>query len=87
MSHDAETDARWMRHALALAESSLYITSPNPRVGCVIVRGDAVLGQGATQQAGGPHAEVVALLVAEREFHLDRAAKCAAAIRALGVAA
>src|SRR5690554_5685313 len=69
MSHDAETDARWMRHALALAESSLYITSPNPRVGCVIVRGDAVLGQGATQQAGGPHAEVVALRDAHAKGH------------------
>ncbi|HLT98374.1 MAG TPA: bifunctional diaminohydroxyphosphoribosylaminopyrimidine deaminase/5-amino-6-(5-phosphoribosylamino)uracil reductase RibD [Burkholderiaceae bacterium] len=56
-----DDDARWMRHALALAETSLYLTAPNPRVGCVIVRDEAILGQGATQQVGGPHAEVVAL--------------------------
>lgn len=54
-------DAYWMGHALSLAEASLYITSPNPRVGCVIVRDDIILGQGATQCAGGPHAEAVAL--------------------------
>lgn len=50
-----------MRQALALAESVLYVPSPNPRVGCVIVRGGQVLGQGATQQAGSHHAEVMAL--------------------------
>ena len=50
-----------MRQALALAESALYVPSPNPRVGCVIVRGGQVLGQGATQQVGGHHAEVMAL--------------------------
>src|SRR5690606_41985899 len=55
-----DDDARWMRHALALAETSLYLTAPNPRVGCVIVRDEAILGQGATQQVGGPHAEDVA---------------------------
>lgn len=69
MTLQAAEDVRWMRHALALAETSLYITSPNPRVGCVIVRDDAVLGQGATQQAGGPHAEVVALHDAQAKGH------------------
>ena len=69
MTFDAEADARWMRHALALAETSLYITSPNPRVGCVIVRDGTILGQGATQQAGGPHAEVVALRDAAAKGH------------------
>jgi len=54
-------DAAWMRRALALAEGVLYTTSPNPRVGCVIVRDGRVLGEGATQPAGGPHAEVRAL--------------------------
>lgn len=62
-------DDHWMRHALELAEASLYITSPNPRVGCVIVRDGAVLGQGATQHAGGPHAEVVALRDAAAKGH------------------
>ena len=50
-----------MRQALALAERALYVPSPNPRVGCVIVRGSQVLGQGATQVVGGHHAEVMAL--------------------------
>lgn len=54
-------DAAWMRRALSLAESVLYTTSPNPRVGCVIVREGQVLGEGATQPVGGPHAEVRAL--------------------------
>ena len=50
-----------MRQALALAHSALYVPSPNPRVGCVIVRGAQVLGQGATQLVGSHHAEVMAL--------------------------
>src|SRR5690554_4319178 len=61
MTHQTTDDARWMRHALALADTVLYLTSPNPRVGCVIVRDGEILGQGATQRAGGPHAEIVAL--------------------------
>ncbi|WP_435940150.1 bifunctional diaminohydroxyphosphoribosylaminopyrimidine deaminase/5-amino-6-(5-phosphoribosylamino)uracil reductase RibD, partial [Bordetella bronchiseptica] len=50
-----------MRRALALARSVMYSTAPNPRVGCVIVRDGQVLGEGATQPPGGPHAEVCAL--------------------------
>lgn len=50
-----------MRQALALAESVLYTTTPNPRVGCVIVRDDQLLGQGATQPPGQAHAEIGAL--------------------------
>ena len=48
---------------LALAERAVGLTDPNPRVGCVIVAADGatVLGQGHTQAAGGPHAEVMAL--------------------------
>src|SRR5690606_5647109 len=49
------------RQALQLAESVLYLTAPNPRVACLIVRDDQLLASGATQRAGGPHAEVVAL--------------------------
>jgi diaminohydroxyphosphoribosylaminopyrimidine deaminase/5-amino-6-(5-phosphoribosylamino)uracil reductase len=45
-----------------LARTALELSNPNPRVGCVILSaGGEVLGQGHTQQAGGPHAEVVAL--------------------------
>jgi len=54
-------DQAWMRHALALAEKVMFTTTPNPRVGCVIVRDERVIGEGATQPPGGPHAEVVAL--------------------------
>lgn len=54
-------DIFWMRRALALAESVLFTTAPNPRVGCVIVRDGRVLGEGATQPPGGPHAEIRAL--------------------------
>ncbi|MBV6305428.1 bifunctional diaminohydroxyphosphoribosylaminopyrimidine deaminase/5-amino-6-(5-phosphoribosylamino)uracil reductase RibD [Candidimonas humi] len=57
----ASDDAHWMRRALALAEGVLYLTAPNPRVGCVIVRDGQVLGEGATQAVGGPHAEIMAL--------------------------
>ncbi|KOF53064.1 bifunctional diaminohydroxyphosphoribosylaminopyrimidine deaminase/5-amino-6-(5-phosphoribosylamino)uracil reductase RibD [Achromobacter sp. Marseille-Q4962] len=54
-----------MRRALALAQSVLYTTTPNPRVGCVIVRDGRVIGEGATQPPGGPHAEICALRDAE----------------------
>jgi len=67
-------DEHWMRQALALAEAALYITAPNPRVGCIITRDDVILGQGATQQAGGPHAEVVALRDAAAKGHDVRGA-------------
>lgn len=54
-------DAGWMRRALALAGQSLFITTPNPRVGCVIVRDEQSIAEGATAAAGGPHAEAAAL--------------------------
>jgi len=57
-----EHDALHMAAALRLAESALRITDPNPRVGCVLADAEGrVLGEGHTQQAGGPHAEVMAL--------------------------
>ncbi|OWT75869.1 MULTISPECIES: bifunctional diaminohydroxyphosphoribosylaminopyrimidine deaminase/5-amino-6-(5-phosphoribosylamino)uracil reductase RibD [unclassified Achromobacter] len=55
-----------MRHALALARTVMYTTTPNPRVGCVIVRDGRVIGEGATQPPGGAHAEVGALRDAAR---------------------
>ena len=55
-------DTGFMRQALTLAESAVGLTEPNPRVGCVIVNADGqVIGSGHTQEAGGPHAEVMAL--------------------------
>lgn len=51
-----------MHEALALAHGAIGVSEPNPRVGCVITAADGrVLGRGHTQQAGGPHAEVMAL--------------------------
>lgn len=50
-----------MARALQLAHRGLYTTAPNPRVGCVIVRDDAVVGEGWHERAGEPHAEVRAL--------------------------
>ena len=51
-----------MHQALGLAAQALFLSNPNPRVGCVLVAPDGrVIGRGFTQQAGGPHAEVVAL--------------------------
>lgn len=58
-------DIRWMREAIALSEAVLYITNPNPRVGCVIVRDGQLLVSGATQPVGGPHAEAMALRQAQ----------------------
>ena len=56
--------------ALRLAESAAWVTSPNPRVGCVLVSADGhVIGRGHTQKAGGPHAEVVALKDAAAQGH------------------
>jgi len=56
------TFATPMHEALALAHAAIGLSEPNPRVGCVITAADGrVLGRGHTQQAGGPHAEVVAL--------------------------
>lgn len=50
-----------MNLALRLAAQGLYTTQPNPRVGCVIVRDQQIVGQGAHLKAGEPHAEVFAL--------------------------
>lgn len=50
-----------MTLALRLAEQGLYTTQPNPRVGCVIVKYNQIVGQGAHLKAGEPHAEVFAL--------------------------
>jgi diaminohydroxyphosphoribosylaminopyrimidine deaminase/5-amino-6-(5-phosphoribosylamino)uracil reductase len=58
----SEQDAMHIAAALRLAASALLLTDPNPRVGCVLCDAEGrVLGQGHTQKAGGPHAEVMAL--------------------------
>ena len=68
-------DRQRLQEALQLAESSFGLTEPNPRVGCVIGLEDGrVLGRGATQQAGGAHAEVMALRDAQAQGHRTQGA-------------
>jgi diaminohydroxyphosphoribosylaminopyrimidine deaminase / 5-amino-6-(5-phosphoribosylamino)uracil reductase len=64
-SADRAEDQAHMARALELAARGLYTTDPNPRVGCVLVRGDVRLGEGWHERAGGPHAEVAALRAAQ----------------------
>lgn len=57
-------DHTHMARALQLAAQGLYTTTPNPRVGCVIVKDGHVIGEGWHQRAGTPHAEIHALKAA-----------------------
>lgn len=87
-----------MAHALQLAERGLNTASPNPRVGCVLVRGNDRVGEGWHERAGGPHAEVVALRAAGEKArdatayvtlepcsHYGRTPPCVDALIAAGV--
>jgi diaminohydroxyphosphoribosylaminopyrimidine deaminase/5-amino-6-(5-phosphoribosylamino)uracil reductase len=91
-------DSVWMAQALHLAERGLYTTSPNPRVGCVLVHDRKMVGEGWHELAGGPHAEAVALRMAgeaargatayvtlEPCSHHGRTPPCADALIAAGV--
>jgi len=71
---DITNDIDGMRLALAWAEKGLYSTSPNPRIGCVIVRDGVVIGAGVTQPAGHDHAEIQALKDAAARGHDVRGA-------------
>ncbi|MBE0401247.1 bifunctional diaminohydroxyphosphoribosylaminopyrimidine deaminase/5-amino-6-(5-phosphoribosylamino)uracil reductase RibD [Halomonas sp. FME1] len=57
----SQADHSYMARALQLANKGLYTTDPNPRVGCVIVKDELVVGEGFHLRAGEPHAEVHAL--------------------------
>ncbi len=98
MSFSAD-DFRLMARALQLAERGLWTTSPNPRVGCVLVRDGAIVGEGWHEKAGEPHAEVHALRAAgdrakgatayvtlEPCSHHGRTPPCAEALISAGVA-
>jgi len=56
-----QQDAFYMARAMYLARKGLYTTDPNPRVGCVLVKEDRIIGEGWHQRAGQSHAEVEAL--------------------------
>lgn len=88
-----------MRHALGLGARGLGQTWPNPAVGCVIVRGDRIVGRGWTQPGGRPHAERMALdqagaaarggtayVTLEPCAHTGQTSPCAEALIAAGVA-
>ena len=88
-----------MRRALALARARAGLTTPNPSVGCVLVRGGRLVGQGATGRGGRPHAETIALTRAGRLArgatayvtlepcaHRGRTPACARALVAGGIA-
>lgn len=71
----AALDHARLAEALALAEEAIGVSDPNPRVGCIVGMADGrVLGRGATQRAGGPHAEIVALAAARAAGHDPRGA-------------
>lgn len=91
-------DIEWMTQALRLAAQGLYTTTPNPRVGCVIVKQGHVLGTGAHLKAGEPHAEVHALRAAGEQArgatayvtlepcsHFGRTPPCADALVSAGI--
>lgn len=58
---------QYMSLALKLAEQGRLSVSPNPMVGCVIVKDNHIVGEGFHQQAGGPHAEIFALQMAGKQ--------------------
>ncbi len=60
----AAADFEFMALALRLAERGVYTTTPNPRVGCVLVKDGRVVGEGWHERAGGDHAEIAALKIA-----------------------
>ena len=64
-----ELDHQWMQQALSLAKKALFISNPNPRVGCVLVKENQIIGEGYTQVAGSHHAEIMAILDAKAKGH------------------
>jgi diaminohydroxyphosphoribosylaminopyrimidine deaminase/5-amino-6-(5-phosphoribosylamino)uracil reductase len=94
-----EHDIRLMHHALELARKGVALTSPNPTVGCVIVRDGKIVGEGFHQYERRDHAEIAALESAKERArgavlyvtlepcsHQGRTGPCTEAIIAAGVA-
>jgi diaminohydroxyphosphoribosylaminopyrimidine deaminase/5-amino-6-(5-phosphoribosylamino)uracil reductase len=94
-----DIDQQWMERALQQAGKSVGLASPNPAVGCVMVRGDEVVGEGFHEYDRRDHAEIVALKQAgplahgatvyvtlEPCSHQGRTGPCADALIAAGIA-
>ena len=92
-------DSQWMARALQLGQRGLLTATPNPRVGCVLVKNGKNIGEGWHVRAGEPHAEVHALRAAgaaaqgatayvtlEPCSHHGRTPPCAEALIEAGVA-
>jgi diaminohydroxyphosphoribosylaminopyrimidine deaminase / 5-amino-6-(5-phosphoribosylamino)uracil reductase len=95
-------DHGYMQRALEQAQRSLFIATPNPRVGCVLVKDDVIIAEGFTQAAGGNHAEAEALQMARQRginpagatayvtlepcSHFGRTPPCATALIEAGIA-
>jgi diaminohydroxyphosphoribosylaminopyrimidine deaminase/5-amino-6-(5-phosphoribosylamino)uracil reductase len=92
------TDRAYLARALELAARGLYTTDPNPRVGCVLARGNETLGEGWHARAGEAHAEVAALRAARGDVrgatayvtlepcsHTGRTPPCVDALIAAGI--
>ncbi len=93
-----DTDYRYMASAIQLAKRPVQSPHPNPRVGCVIVKDDRVLGQGFHARAGEAHAEIMAMRDAGGQIegatvyvtlepcaHTGKTGPCADALRAAKV--
>jgi diaminohydroxyphosphoribosylaminopyrimidine deaminase/5-amino-6-(5-phosphoribosylamino)uracil reductase len=61
MTEFSKADCELMARALVLARRGIYSAHPNPRVGCVLVRGGEIVGEGWHRKTGEAHAEVLAL--------------------------
>ncbi len=96
---ESNADELWMERALALAEASIGLASPNPVTGCVLVKNGTVIGEGFHAYADKDHAEIVALKQAGAEArgatayvtlepcsHHGRTPPCADALIKAGVA-
>jgi diaminohydroxyphosphoribosylaminopyrimidine deaminase / 5-amino-6-(5-phosphoribosylamino)uracil reductase len=72
----SEVDRLFLQATVKLAEQGLFTTTPNPRVGSLLVRDGSVIGRGWHQRAGGPHAEAAALNDAASRGHSAAGATC-----------